>query len=556
MTSPTDAAPDRAAAQAHLKAGRYASAAKAYRALVEIEPHAPNLRYDLGAALAASGDEEGAADAWSTARVFHGLALLRELGVDMDRFASDPDYAVETGRSLAANGLPGVAGAALARAIEARGPQLQILADYAVCLLHQGAVEEACEVLAMAEDEESTALGPLLMAAYGYFDDGGLRRSLLARQAGAQLEDGVTQIKSSADLPYLTAGRPLKVGYIPGAAPLEARFLAVIARHDPEAVEAVLLLDDVDSAPEGFTAFSIAGLPDQEAAEAVATFGLDVLVDLSGPAGGRLGLFARRPAPVQLSWNCDLAGTGLTTLDGKLMPAGCIEPDAAMLFSENLMPMGPVLAPWPQVQLSPRPPAARFTFGAFMPPAMMSKDTIAALARAVAFQPDSRLMLKHAVMDDPVIQRTLAARFLAAGLSREQLEFRGMAGPELDQADFDEVDLALDGRPSMGEAQVLALLARGVPVLCAGGVTTRGRLVLAPLLALGLRELATDNLDHLVARALELSDNPAALAALRGRIEKAFENSAYGDATAVARNLEGAYRKAVGERSAVARKIA
>ena len=556
MTSPTEAAPDRAAAQAHLMAGRYKSAAKAYQALVEAEPHAPNLRYDLGAALAANGDEEGAADAWSTARVFHGLALLRELGVDMERFANDPDYAVETGRSLAANGLPGVAGAALARAMEAKGPQVQILADYAVCLLHQGAVEEACEVLAMADESGIAALSPLLMAAYAFVDDGGLRRSLLARQVGAQLEDGVRQIKSSADLPDLAAGQPLKVGYIPGAAPLEARFLAVIARHDPEAVEAVLLLDEVDSAPEGFTAFSIAGLSDEEAAQAVAQFGFDLLIDLSGPAGGRLGLFARRPAPVQVSWNSDLAGTGLTAMDAKLMPKGCIEPDAAMLFSEALVPMGPVLAPWPQVKLAPRPAASRFTFGAFMPPAMMSKATIAAIARAVAFQPDARLMLKHAVMDDPVIQRTLAARFLAAGLPRERLEFRGMAGPELDQADFDEVDLALDSRPSMGEAQILALLGRGVPVLCAGGLTTRGRLVTAPLLALGLRDLVADNLDHLVARALELSDDPAALAAVRGRIEQAFETSAYGDAAGVAHDLETAYRKVVGQRAVSAGKVA
>ena len=83
--SPSDL---RTAAQTHLRAGRIEQACAAYRALVEAEPNAPDLRYGLGAALSAAGDEAGAADAWSTARVFHGLALLRELGIDMDRFAA------------------------------------------------------------------------------------------------------------------------------------------------------------------------------------------------------------------------------------------------------------------------------------------------------------------------------------------------------------------------------------------------------------------------------------------------------------------------------------
>ena len=544
--SSSSAADQRAAAQAHLLAGHYAAAATAYRALVEADPHAPNLRYDLGAALSACGDEEGAADAWSTARVFHGLALLRELGVDMARFAVDPDYAAETGRGLAANGLPGVAGAALARALEAQGPQAQILADYAVCLLHQGAVEEACEVLAMANEADGPALNPLLMAAYGFVDDAGLRRSLLARQAAGQIEQGAAALSA----PGAPSGAALKVGYVGGAAPLESRFLAVIAHHDPQAVEAVLLVEDPDTAPEGFTAFSIGGLGDAEAAHAIALFGFDLLVDLSGPCGGRLGIFAHRPAPAQVSWCGDMATTGMAAMDAKLLPAGCAELDSAMLFSEKLVSMGPVLAPWPRVTIEPRMAGSRFTFGAFMAPALLSKDVIAAIARAVLFQPDSRLILKHAVMDDPVIQRILSARFLACGLPRERLDFRGMAGPELDQFDFDDIDLALDSRPSMGEAQILAILARGVPVLTVGGPTTRGHLAVAPLLAMGLRALTVDSLDQMVIRSLELVGDRAKLAALRGSLEQAFETSAYGDVAGVARHLEAAFAEVVRGRTA------
>jgi protein O-GlcNAc transferase len=341
----TDTAPAelRAAAQMHLRDRRFADSAAAYRLLVEAEPHAPDLRYGLGAALAADGRNAEANDAWATARVFHGLALLRDMGIDMERFATDPEFASETGRGLAACGLPGVAGAALARALEMLGPQRHLLADYAVCLLHQGSREEACDVLNLASEEDSAALAPLLMAAYAFADDGGLRRSLLARQAGAALEAESVPLDIPAPTP--TDGRPLHVGYIVGGAPLDVRYLAVIANHDPARIAPVLLVEDPATAPEGFAAQPIGGLSDQDAAGVIAALGFDILVDLSGPAGGRLGVFALRPAPVQVAWNGDYASTGLTRIDAKILPAGAIERDAALMFSETLAAIGPVLAP-------------------------------------------------------------------------------------------------------------------------------------------------------------------------------------------------------------------
>jgi predicted O-linked N-acetylglucosamine transferase (SPINDLY family) len=220
-----------------------------------------------------------------------------------------------------------------------------------------------------------------------------------------------------------------------------------------------------------------------------------------------------------------------------------------MLFTEALVAMGPVVAPWPQVEIGPRSPGGRFVVGAFMPPALLNHDVVAALSRVVLSRPDAILMLKHAVMDDPVIQRVIAARFLAHGVARDRLDFRGMAGPELDQFDFDDTDLAIDSRPSMGETQLLALLARGVPVLCAGGPTTRGRLNVAPLQALGLRELITGDLDAAAARAIELAGAPEALAAIRSKIEQAFAASAYGESARVTRELEKAFRDIVERRS-------
>lgn len=544
-TTPADL---RLAAQTHLREGRFARAAEAYLQLIAAEPHAPDLRYGLGAALSAAGDEEGAADAWSTARVFHGLALLRELGVDMERFAADPAFAAETGRGLAANGLPAVASAALARAVEGLGPERQLVADYAVSLLHQGAFEEACDALNLAEEEDAAAMAPLVMAAHAFADDNGLRRALAARQAGAALEAGIETL----DIAPTAApqNRAWKIGYLPGGAPIDMRYLAVIARHDPARIAPLLLVERPDAAPEGFPAQSIGGLSDREAAQAIAAMGLDVLVDLSGPAGGRMGVFAHRPAPVQAAWNGDLASAGLSRIDAKFVPAGATESDAALLFSEPRMAVGPVLAPWPAVEIAPRAPGRRFTFGAFMAPALMNAPLIRAIAGILNARPDARLMIKHAVMDDPVVQRILAARFLSHGVPRERLDFRSQSGDDLDVFDYETVNLAFDSRPTMGEAQVLACLAHGVPILCIGEPTTQGSLAAAPLAALGLHDLIAVGFKPMAARALALHDEPERLAAIRDRIEGAFRGSAYNDARRVAGDLQRCYEVLIREKAA------
>src|SRR6202011_3011513 len=61
---------------------------------------------------------------------------------------------------------------------------------------------------------------------------------------------------------------------------------------------------------------SIFGVGDEEAARWIAEDEIDILVDLSlHTAGNRLPLFARKPAPVQVSWLGYPGTTGVETID-------------------------------------------------------------------------------------------------------------------------------------------------------------------------------------------------------------------------------------------------
>ena len=65
---------------------------------------------------------------------------------------------------------------------------------------------------------------------------------------------------------------------------------------------------------------SIAGLSDAQVARLVRQDGIDILVDLSmHMAGNRLLVFARKPAPVQVSWLAYPGTTGLSTIDYRLI---------------------------------------------------------------------------------------------------------------------------------------------------------------------------------------------------------------------------------------------
>ena len=90
--------------------------------------------------------------------------------------------------------------------------------------------------------------------------------------------------------------------------------------------------DDVTRRLEGYADHwrSLVGLSDAQAAEVIRQEGIDILVDLAGHTGGnRLPMFARKPAPIQVSYLGYLGTTGVPAMDYYITDAHADPPGLA-----------------------------------------------------------------------------------------------------------------------------------------------------------------------------------------------------------------------------------
>ena len=228
-------------------------------------------------------------------------------------------------------------------------------------------------------------------------------------------------------------GRRLKIGYVSPDFRQHsvAYFIEPLLReHDRQAVE-VFCYAEV-ALPDAVTArlqshadhwLGTVGLSDDDLAERIRTDGIDILVDLAGhTAKNRLGVFARKPAPVQVTWLGYPNTTGLKAIDYRLVDA-VTDPvgQADAWASESLVRLeggflcyaGSKDAPEPT--MPPCLTTGTVTFGSFNNPAKLSEATLDTWARLLARLPQARLLLKGNPFADAVTRALFLSRLSERG---------------------------------------------------------------------------------------------------------------------------------------------
>lgn len=355
--------------------------------------------------------------------------------------------------------------------------------------------------------------------------------------------------------------RPLRIGYV--SSDLRTHSVAwfiepVLANHDREQFEIYAyhgheVEDEVSGRLRSHVTQwrRLVGLADEEVARGIEEDRIDILVDLNGhTAMNRLLVFARKPAPVQVTWLGYPNTTGLAAMDYRFTdrfadPEGMTEryhTETLWHLPESFSCYRPPESA-PAVGTLPHTDSGVITFGSFNNRAKIGPEVIALWARVLQAVPCSRLMLKGKGYDDESVQEALRDAFRAHGIGAERLRLHGGYDTHAEHLRrYHEIDIALDPFPYNGTTTTCDALWMGVPVVTLEGRVHVARVGVSLLNHLGLAEWVAGSPSDYVEIAARQACNTPRLAALRRQLRARMASSPLTDAPAFTRHLESAYR--------------
>jgi protein O-GlcNAc transferase len=358
-----------------------------------------------------------------------------------------------------------------------------------------------------------------------------------------------------------TSHRKIKIGYVsPDFKKHSVAYFIepVLAVHNRENFEVscyslVPTEDEVTNRLKGYVDHwrNLSGISDEKAAELIRNDSIDILIDLSGhTTNNRILLFARKPAPVQVSWIGYLATTGLSSIDYRISdiytdPPGLTE----QFYTEKLIRLPESL--WcympdkdsPDVGQLPALRAGYITFGSFNNFIKVSPETVSAWATILQAVPGSRLILKTFTLFDATTRQNIVDMFAHRGISAERIVLLPWETTPKHLESYNLVDIGLDTFPFNGGVTTCEAMWMGVPVITLAGTAYHSRVGASILSNIGLPELVAGTYDEYIKIAVQQAGDIEYLRALRERMRKMMAHSPLTDSKRFIDNLENAYRQ-------------
>lgn len=293
----------------------------------------------------------------------------------------------------------------------------------------------------------------------------------------------------------------------------------------------------------------IRGLSDDAVAELVSSQHIDVLIDLSGHSGeGRLQVFARRPASVQVTWLGYFASTGLEEMDYLIADPISVPQDSPEWFSETVFRLPStrlcMTRPRPSrdIPLVQPPCVAKgyVTFGSFQQEAKITPAVLQAWSLILARVPNSRLRIQSEALGLSAVSQRVSARLTSAGIDPARVDLLGPLAWEDYLEVHGEVDIMIDTFPYTGGTTTAFALWMGVPTVTLLGDTMVSRQGAVMLGCVGLSDWITNDVTDYVNKAVDFSQNVQSLVRLRAGLRDAAEKSPLFDASTFARQFQDA----------------
>ena len=552
--------PDYAAAHNNLGTalkgrGELAAALGHFQEAARAEPHNAAARYNLAQALLESGHLDEALPHYGAALELHPPLLTGPAHATFEN-----NLAV----ALMNRGRMGEAREHLQRALACDGGCRLALRNLGALLLRCGCVREAAACYERALREAGAAgdrQAEDLLLLLSHYDD----TLCSADESAARHAAWGARVAAAAPRPApygngRDPSRRLRVGYVSANFHQHAVthfFEPLLQAHDRRRVEVLCYTNTsvADAATARLRASAdgwreIHGLDDAAAERLIREDRIDVLVDLNGHTDeNRLALFARRPAPVEVSYLGYPGTSGLRAITCRFTDEWADPPGVTeALHSEALwrLPGGfncyQPPADCPEEGPPPVLDAGHVTFASFNVLAKTTPRVVAAWAAVLRAVPRARLLLKTATLGDGEVRGRVLGWFAAHGVGAERLELHDFTPSSRDHmALYHRVDVALDTFPYNGTTTTCDALWMGVPVVALAGRVHAARVGVSLLSRVGLPELVAASPAEYVAIAARLAGDPGGLGRLRAGLRDRVARSPLRDAPRLARAVEDGY---------------
>jgi len=289
-------------------------------------------------------------------------------------------------------------------------------------------------------------------------------------------------------------------------------------------------------------------MPDSEAADRIRAEEIDILVNLNGYFGApRMGIFARRPAPIQVNYLGFPATLGAPYMD-YIIADQVVIPDGEQRFYEEQVVWLPHSY---QVNDSKRAiaqdvpsraalglPETGFVFCNFNQSYKLTPDVFTCWMRLLKQVDQSVLWLLKA---RPLFEANLARQAERQGVDPGRLRFAPSLPLDQHLARLKQADLFLDSLPYNAHTTASDALWAGLPLVTCRGTAFPGRVATSLLNAAGMPELITENLEDYERVALRLAGDRETLAGLKQKLADNRLRCPLFDTDLFRKNLESAY---------------
>ena len=559
--------------------GQVDEAIAAFRQAIALKPNFPEAHSNLGTTLLYKGQSDEAMAAYRQAvtldlnlpEAHNNLGnILRDKGQIVEAIAAyrqavalrlnyvEAHY--NLGNALSDKGRLDEAIAAYRQAINLKPDYAEAYSNMAIALRDKGQLDEA-----LTAYRQAIALKPNypeghsnLLLALNYHP--GFDAPAIAREQRLWNEQHAEPLRQYLQ-PHPNDRSPerrLRIGYVSPdfrAHIVGWNMLSLLAEHDRGLLEIFCYAEVAH--PDAFTELlqgsaqhwrNTVGLTDEQLAARIRQDQIDILVDLAlHTAHNRITVFARKPAPVQVTFAGYPGSTGLNTIDYRLSdpfldPLGIDE----SLYSERTVRLPHSFWCYEPLHCGDIPvndlPATTngfITFGCLNDFSKINAVVLRLWAKLLHALPSSRLLL---LAPEGSHREHALGRLGQEGIAHERIEFIARQPRRNYLELYHRIDLGLDTLPYNGHTTSLDSFWMGVPVVTLVGQTIVGRAGLSQLMNLKLPELIAHTPDQYVEIATALANDLPRLSELRGALRARMEQSPLMGTPRFAREIETAYR--------------